>query len=114
MAVLLATLRYCPKRLLEYVFDEPLIFAAIILGSALIALGALWIGLGVRWPVVRIVVLVVTSIGGVAILQLTVGSSGDLGEFVTFFVTQTVYLVVSLWLVRLAGYRLVWRRRVRL
>ena len=108
------TLRYCPERLLHELFDAPAILAGILLGSGITALGALWIALGVRWPAVRIVVLVVTSIAGVAILQLTVGSRGELGEFVTFFVVQAVYLVVSLWLVRLAGYQLVWRRWVRL
>jgi len=114
VAVLLSTLRYCPWRLVEDVFRDPSILAAILGGSVITALGALWIALGVRWPVVRIVVLAVTSIAGVAILQLTVGSGEDLGGIVTFFVAQAVYLVVLLWLVRLAGYRLVWRRRVRL
>ena len=112
VAVLLAILHYCPERLLEDVFDGPLIFAAIILGSALTALGALWIALGGRWPVVRIVSLVVALITGVVLERLTTDSYVRLWQIVTFFVAQVPYLVVSLWLVRLAGYRLVWRRRV--
>ena len=112
VAVLLATLRYFPRPLLENLLEEQLIFAAILLGSAFTALGALWIALGVRWPTVRIIVLVVTLIVGVAIFQLAAGSRKDLEGIVTFFVAQAAYLVGSLWLVRLAGYRLVWRRRV--
>ena len=114
VAVLLATLHYCPKELLEFVFAEPLFLVGFLLSNALIALGALWIALGVRWPAVRIVVLMVTSIAGVTIFRLATGYSTEAWEIVTYFVAQAVYLVGSLWLVRLAGYRLVWRRRVRL
>ena len=112
VAVLLATLRYFPKWPLVTVLNEPLPYAAILLGDALPALGALWLALGSRWPVKRIIVLVVASIGSVTIFRLTGGLGAELWQIATFVVAQAVYLVGSLWLVRLAGYRLVWRRRV--
>lgn len=113
-AVVLATLHYLPKEPLSTIFEDPPILAAIVGSSVVIALGALWIALGARWPSVRIVGLGLTAVTGVTTLWLVVGSQGELWEFVAFCLFQAAYLVGSLWLVRLAGYRLVWRRRVRL
>lgn len=47
------------------------------------------------------------------LLMLLLGPN-ELKSLLPFCVGNVVPLVGSLWLVRLAGYRLIWRRRVRL
>ena len=116
LALLLGSLHYLPKPPVRKIVSDPegiAVLAAILCGGALIALGAIWITLGTRWPPARYVVLGLS--GGVAIgLMYAVLGSGQAWEIGVFCVAETLWLVVCLWLIRLAGYRLVWRRRVRL
>jgi hypothetical protein len=113
-AVLLGTLHYVPVKLLTPFSEAPAVCSAIILSSTLSASGSFWICLGGLWPHVRVTTLGLTAAAGVATLGLVIGSRGQLWEFVVFCLSQVIYLVGSLWLIRLAGYRLVWRRWVRL
>jgi len=85
----------------------------VVVSGVATALGALWIGLGARWPAIRVVSLGLTAAAGVTILALLIDTA-EVWECMAYCFFQAAYLVGSLWLVRLAGYRLVWRRRVRL
>ena len=85
---------------------------AVLASSALVATGAFWIALGARWSAARYAVLLAATIGAIAWLYIAVQEDSALWEFVVFFLAQIVYIAASLWLVRLAGYRLAWRRRV--
>jgi len=116
VAVLLATLHYLPRKALEELTSGPdggAILAAILGAGTLIALGAVWITLGARWPVGRYILLFLASGIGIAVMSIVIGSD-EVGTISIFCVTQIVCVTGSLWLVRLAGYRLIWRRRVRL
>lgn len=116
VAVLLATLHYLPRTAFEDFFSDPAqiaILAAILGAGTLIALGAVWITLGVRWPVGRYILLFLSSGIGIVVMSIVIGSD-EVHTISIFCVTQIVCVTGSLWLVRLAGYRLIWRRRVRL
>ena len=112
-AVLMSTFHYLPKEPLGEFFQDAAIGAAIVVSSLAVAVGALWVTLGSRWPAGRIAGQGLAPVVGTIALWLVVGSRGGLWEFVAFCLFQAAYLVGSLWLVRVAGYRLVWRRRGR-
>lgn len=113
LALLLGSLHYLPKPPLREIADNIAVLAAILCGGALIALGAIWITLGARWAPARYVVLGLSGGVGIGLMYAVLGP-GETLVLSVFCVAETVWLVGSLWLVRLAGYRLVWRRRVRL
>ncbi len=111
VAVLLSTLHYFPTEALGEVLVEPFVGATIIGGGVLIALGALWIALGARWPVARWFVLgLAAAVAGIGIFAALGFHEGP--ELVVFLGSQIALVTGSFWLIRLAGYRLVWRRRV--
>jgi len=117
-ALLLGSLHYLPKKEIveTFSFSDPSslgALAAIMIGSALIALGAIWITLGTRWTAARYVVLLAAGIGAGGLLFFAAGPGGGNGLFIFCF-AQVFWVTGSLWLVRMAGYRLIWRRRVRL
>jgi hypothetical protein len=112
VAVLLAVSHYLPLDPFQEIIGDWTVSLAIFTSSALVALGAFWIALGARWSVARYAVLVATTIVGIVWLYVAVREDSALWEFFVFFLTQIVYIAASLWLVRLAGYRLAWRRRV--
>ena len=112
LAVMLGMLHYLPSELVFHLRD-PFELSAIFSGRLLVVLGALWIALGTRWPTVRIMVMALTVAAALATWYLVAGQA-ELWEFLLFYHAQAAYLVGSLWLIRLAGYRLVWRRRVAL
>ena len=114
LAMILGALHYFPRRQIIVLFsdlDVPLRFAAIVGGSALIALSAVWLTLATRWTAMRYVVAVSVGVVAIVTLNLVFGPS-DEAEIVTHCLGQIFYMAGSLWLVRLAGYRLIWRRRV--
>ena len=113
VAMIMGTLHYLPKQQNISILSEPPIYSAILGGSALIALSAVWLTLAMRWTAMRCVVAV--SAGAVAIAALSLGvGPGEGAEIVVFCLGQIFWTAGSLYLVRLAGYRLIWRRRVRL
>ena len=116
LAVLLGSLHYIPHDGVLEVFDNVeacVILAAIVGGTSLIALAAIWITLGTRWPGARYVLLLLTAVVAVGVLYLAVDGT-DFTELAIFCAAQVFWTAGSLWLIRLAGYRLIWRRRVRL
>ena len=117
-AMMLGALHYLPKQTIDRSFTGPplvfvvTLFAAILGGSALIALSAVWLTLATRWTAMRYLVLVLA--GAVAILPWIPPFGRLEPELLTMCLGQVFWTAGSLWLVRLAGYRLIWRRRVRL
>jgi len=112
VAVLLAVFHYLPLEPFRDLFREWAVGVAIFASSALVAVGTFWIALGARWSTARYAVLLAATIGAIVWLYIAVQEDSALWQFVVFFLTQIVYIAASLWLVRLAGYRLAWRRRV--
>ena len=112
VAVLLSTLHYFPRESLRIPAENGmLILGTFVGGGVLIALGALWIALGARWPVVRWFVLGLTAVvAGIAIFVSVDFNEGP--QIAVFLGSQITFVTGSFWLVRLAGYRLIWRRRV--
>jgi hypothetical protein len=115
-AVLLGAAHYLPKWPGPglFVFLPATAAAALFGSSVATGVGTLWMSLGARWPAARIVGLGLAVAAGVTILWLGIGNPREFWEYVTFCLFQAAYLVGLLWLIRLAGYGLVWRRRLRL
>ncbi len=112
VAMVLAALHYLPKRQID-AFLSPaalLVLVAILGGSALIALSAVWLTLATRWTAMRHLVLFLAGV--VPAFALTATHEIDEAEAVTLYLGQIFWTAGSLWLVRLAGYRLIWRRRI--
>ena len=83
---------------------------------AFVALAAIWVALGRRWFAPRAILLVLAvGAGAIAVeaafCALTGAPSFDV---LSDFLFHALWLVGSLWLVRVAGYRLVWREHVTL
>ncbi len=122
IAALLASFHYLPEDLVRRVSGDARgwVIAAILLFSvALIGFGAMWITLGTRWTLMRYVVLGAAGAGAIGVLLLlnaflAPGYGPNVWELLLFCGSAMFWLVGSLALIRLAGYRLIWRRRVRL
>jgi hypothetical protein len=78
--------------------------------GSLFALAAVWAALGTRWPVPRYLALALTWGALIAIRP----SFSDYSAWASagHYSVQAVWLLGSLWVIRLAGYRLLWRGRV--
>jgi hypothetical protein len=112
VAVVLAASHYLPRRPVWNIFGQP--EAAPIFGtSVLAAFGSVWVSLGTRRGPVRLGCLILAMLAGVVILLASVPDVAP-WEFALFFLVQAAYLTGTLWLARLAGYRLAWRRRTML
>ena len=110
VAVALGSMSY----VLEYRYilpsfrDQWAPLAALSLGDAAIALGALWMVLGARTPALRTIVLCLAALATLAVWYLAIGLGEDwIG--VSILLVQILWLLASLAVVRVAGYRLVWR-----
>ncbi|MBN2476758.1 MAG: hypothetical protein JXB62_19260 [Pirellulales bacterium] len=115
-AIVLGSLHYLPSDAIGDLISsvEALgVLAAILGGNALIGLGAIWITLGTRWSRARYAGWAAAAVVAVALMFLALGS-GEMYALSVFCIAQVVWITASLWAVRLAGYRLIWRRRVRL
>jgi hypothetical protein len=76
----------------------------------LLALAALWITLGTRWRAIRMLGLALAGaslVAGLVVLR-------DLDFLSPVWLLWIVSVIGSLWVFRIAGYRLVWRGRVTL
>jgi len=117
LALLLGSLHYLPgEQLRQILFSDSqsiAILGVILSGSALIAFAAIWITLGTRWLPARYFVLALAGAAAILWMYLVLGPN-ELETLLPFCLGQVGWMVGSLWLVRLAGYRLIWRRRVRL
>ncbi len=119
VALVLGMASYLPDSILREFrqiasrMDTIVIFSAICLGATLIALGAMWVTLGSRWTPARSAVLLTTGIIAGISLTLAVDMDEPSG-LLTFCCAEVVWMTASLLPLRRAGYRLVWRRRVRL
>jgi hypothetical protein len=105
VAVILGVLQYALYR--QHVppdADFWLSLAALSVAHALMAMAALWTALGTRWAAVRVFVLCATTLAAHAAHtyvweEILVGA--------TVCVVQVSWLLGSLWVIRVAGYRLV-------
>lgn len=117
LAMLLGTFHYIPEDFFISISSLPpwrvLSIIAIVGSGVLIAPAALWTALGTRLPLARYCTLLVAVAAAVATMTLVLGED-EFGYSLVFGIGQTVWLVGSLWVFRLLGYRLVWRRRTRL
>jgi hypothetical protein len=115
LAVMLGTFQMTSEGFRRWLADENVILMLLrIIGpNALIALAALWITLGTRWTLARILALGLTAAAVVPIL-MTVPFFWTLLSFIVLSLLCSFWLIGSLWVFRAAGYRLVWRGRIRL
>lgn len=111
LAVLLGTLPMTPEEFREVFARETLGAFGVFGSSALLALATLWISLGTRRAVARILVLCLALVA--ASVSMTIVLPG-LGGGILLSVCCVFWLVSSLWVLRRAGYRLAWRGSVRL
>jgi len=79
------------------------------LAYAALALAALWTALGTRRPWLRCVALALTTVGGIAAVDRLAVTRA----YTAFCVLQVAWLLASLWVVRVAGYRIVRAPRAR-
>ncbi len=92
--------------------------ALMLVSIAVIALAAVWTALGTRWPVVRVLLL------GLSVAAESASAAWEHLAVYPFFLSfwwrvlafsslpHAAWIVGSLWVFRIAGYRLVWRRPV--
>ena len=110
VAVALGSMSYVLeyRHILPSFRDEWAPLAALSLGDAAIALGALWMALGARTPALRTIVLCLAVLATLAVWYLAIGLGEDwIG--VSILLVQILWLLASLAVVRVAGYRLVRR-----
>lgn len=110
LAVLLGVFHYLPMQGLLRVLSQSEAVVCIA-GNSLIVFGAIWAILGTRYPLVRYLMLVLGC--GIPVV-ISVLMDAPFWEAFLLFVTEAVWITGSLWLVRAAGYRLLWRRRITL
>jgi hypothetical protein len=83
---------------------------------AFVALAAIWVALGRRCFATRAILLVLAVAGGASAVEAAFCALTGARKFdvLSDFLFHALWLVGSLWLVRVAGYRLIWRGRVTL
>lgn len=86
-------------------------FVVIIGPSLIIGTIAVWVALGTRWKIGRYVAIIATP-AACSIVTWLIIRNDEITEFSVFFCTQFAWILILLLLIRLAGYRLTWRRRV--
>ena len=83
----------------------------IFLGFTLVSVVSIFLALGRRWIVARIVLLpVAVLLAGMSVSDTT-GSGYSLGYYAFLFALVAMWIVGSLLVLRFAGYRLAWRSR---
>jgi hypothetical protein len=112
IAVVLGVMKYVASiGPLEFRDFSDFDFVAFMIVRAVIALAALWGVLGSRWPILRFAVLGVLEVMAILAGQ-RVGILGqDLAAILKFHLAEAMVLLGSLWVVRVAGYRLRFVRR---
>lgn len=112
LAVLLATLRCIPK---DFWFfpsaDGPMTILIRIVINFPITLVCLWAGLGTRRPVVWYTALVLLVAAGVLATMLVIRVD-SFAPAALWCALPALWMLGSTWLIRFAGYRLVWRRKL--
>jgi hypothetical protein len=81
--------------------------AVVSLGDAALALAAFWAAFGSRRPVLRGVALALTTAAIIGVYNAVVGGV-PFCVLAELCVVQILWLVGSLWVFRVAGYRIVW------
>ena len=116
LAVLLGTLQMTTEE-----FQKPFTswqglaeIGALLCADALLALAALWMALGARSPGARMLMLGLVLVGSAFAIASTLDDSLLLTWIPLFVLLSTLWLIASLWVFRVLGYRLIWRRTVRL
>lgn len=114
VAVLLGMLQMTPENFREpfTTWDGLAAMCGIFGADALLALATLWIALGARVLVARVAVFALTAIG--VVIGVTVADPGSTPQTLLLPILSAVWMILSLWPFRSAGYRLIWRRVVRL
>jgi len=111
LGVLLATLRCISK---DFWFfpsaDGPMQILILIVINFPITLVCLWAGLGTRRPVVRYTALVLLVAAGVLATMLIIRVD-SFAPAALWCALPALWMLGSTWLIRFAGYRVVWRRR---
>jgi len=112
LAVVLSVLRCLPANW-YLALSRPLPGAIVVFGClTLVPLVALYCALGGRWLPVRLAAVpLAVYLGGYLLAAARIGPSST-GYFAMLLGLMAAWLLVSLWVVRLAGYRLAWRRRL--
>ncbi|MHC4177864.1 MAG: hypothetical protein ACYSWU_10175 [Planctomycetota bacterium] len=111
MAVLLSAIHYLPRRYFNDVLMYPWQQATWLELHALMALISIWAALSARSLPIRIGVFVLGVALVVAVDHLCWPRAL---RNPVFWIGESSFVLGSLWLIRLAGWRLVWRHRVRL
>jgi len=84
----------------------------VLCPSLIIGTIAVWGALGTRWKTGRYVAIIATPAACSIVTWKIIDE--NLTVCSIFFCTQFAWILILLLLIRLAGYRLIWRRRVRL
>jgi len=108
VAVLLTAMRWMPE-------DFPTSFLrpsgwAIPGGCSLVAVASVWLTLGRGWLPIRLLLLPIAVVAATTILKFGIGFL-DVWVYAVLMACEAAWLVASLLVVRIAGYRLVWRWR---
>ena len=115
LAALMGIVQMMPREFRE-TFTSPeqvLPACGMFAALAMLAVGALWIALGTRWPVARVAMFGLAAIAAVVGISALLHSPGALVILALPFLCG-LWLVGSLWPFRVLGYGLAWRRSVRL
>jgi len=87
-------------------------FLAVMGICTAVSVASLWSALGSKWMTARILVLFVTVAAVPCIMTTTVGSVQPLIYYGLLLAIEAAWIVSSLLVVRLAGYRLMWHWRL--
>ena len=87
------------------------IILALVGAEGALSFGILWLGLGARWTRVRLAAL---GLGVLALsaVFLAFPHGPPAHFFIVFLLSNIAWLVASLVVFRLCGFRLIWRRAV--
>jgi hypothetical protein len=85
---------------------------AIHLSCTAVALASLWLVFGKRWLPLRFLIIVGAIGGGTVLLQRMVGFF-SLSDFGYLLASQAAWTILSLLVIRWAGYRMTWHWRLR-
>ncbi|MEE8451362.1 MAG: hypothetical protein V3R99_05580, partial [Thermoguttaceae bacterium] len=116
IAILLGLFHYLPQQFLTTAgrmhteADVAPVFGLIVGAGVFIAVVSLWISMSQPSMVLRIVVPIVVA-GVCTVMAELILPEHERWALALLFYCQTILLIASVWPVRLAGYRLIWRRR---
>jgi hypothetical protein len=108
-AIVLSALHYLPYNLQPDFRFNPIV-ARIAVSCGSVALASMWVALGRRWLIARVVLLVATIGSGAAVLWYSAGARFETwAYFCLLLLIQAAWTTGWLLVVRWAGYELTWR-----